>query len=80
MTPIVHDYDFHGLLGLRIRRGEVTRADSFLDSTFAHYRVERLTGDPDIDVEIGPGDALAALVTGAHRTDASCLGLHAVDQ
>jgi hypothetical protein len=54
LTPIVHDYDFHGLLGLRIRRGEVTRADSFLDSTFAHYRVERLTGDPDIDVEIGP--------------------------
>lgn len=54
MTPIVHDYDFHGLLSLRIRRSRITRADSFLDDTFAHYRVEGLSRQPDIDVAVAP--------------------------
>jgi len=54
VTPIIHNYDFHGLLSLRIRRRHVSWADSFLDSTFAHYRVEPSGREPDIDVEVGP--------------------------
>ncbi len=54
--PIVHDYDFHGLLSLRIRRRRRTFADSFLDSTFAYYRVPRLAAEPDLDVAVGPFD------------------------
>lgn len=54
MAPIVHEYDFHGLLRLRIRRDRATWADSFLVSTFDHYRVDRLAGEPDIEVDVAP--------------------------
>lgn len=54
MNPTPEHYDFHGLLSMRVRRARRTMADSFLESTFAHYRVDRLDREPDIDVDVRP--------------------------
>jgi hypothetical protein len=64
VASIVHAYNIHDLLTLRIRRRRATAADSFLDSTFVYYRTDRLESDPDIDVEIGPfaADTAGALL------------------
>ena len=50
---IVDQYNFHDLVTLRVRRHRRTWADSFLDSTFAYYRVEPTAGEVDIDVAVG---------------------------
>jgi len=55
ITRLIADhYNFHGLLTMRITRDRRTWADSFLETTFAHYRVDRLNAEPEIDVAVGP--------------------------
>lgn len=66
MTTIVDQYNFHGLLSLRIRRDRRSFADSFLVSTFAHYRTEPTDGQVDIDVTVAP---FQADLRGAVRAD-----------
>jgi len=42
---------------MRITRDRRTWADSFLETTFAHYRVDRLDAEPEIDVTVAPFEA-----------------------
>ncbi|MFO8013072.1 MAG: hypothetical protein R6X20_07175 [Phycisphaerae bacterium] len=50
---IVDQYNINDLVTLRVRRRRRTWADSVLDSTFAHYRVEPTTDEVDVDVAVG---------------------------
>jgi hypothetical protein len=54
VNPTPDHYDFHGLLSMRVRRDRRTRADGYLDSTFAYYRTPEPRGEADIDVDVGP--------------------------
>ncbi len=51
---IVDQYNVHDLVSMRVRRRRRTWADGFLDSTFAHYRVEPTDEEVDVDVTVGP--------------------------